>query len=137
MEKINNIYDLFDVFKREGYELWFVGGFVRDTIAGLEPKDIDLSTSADPYEQINLYRKYDLKYFVTGLEHGTITVVIDEPYEITTFRADREPDGRHAIVDFGVDQDLLEEFLKLGFRTDTDYDIESLSGALKKIRNTK
>ena len=93
--------ELNDIFVSHGFELWFVGGCVRDALMGVSPKDIDLTTSATPEEQIAIYREYDLRYIETGLQHGTVTVVLDgEPYEITTYRIDRETNGRHATVEF-------------------------------------
>jgi len=93
-----------DRYTEAGFELWFVGGCVRDSIMGIAPKDIDLTTSATPEEQVALYDRYDYHYIATGLQHGTLTVVIDdEPYEITTYRIDRETDGRHAVVEYTRD----------------------------------
>ena len=69
--------ELNDIFVSHGFELWFVGGCVRDALMGVSPKDIDLTTSATPEEQIAIYREYDLRYIETGLQHGTVTVVLD------------------------------------------------------------
>lgn len=88
-----------DVYAAAGHELWFVGGCVRDAIMGMKAKDVDLATSATPDEQVALCDAAGLRWFGTGLQHGTLTVLVDEePYEITTFRTDVETDGRHAVV---------------------------------------
>jgi tRNA nucleotidyltransferase (CCA-adding enzyme) len=102
-------------FSNEGHELWLVGGCVRDHLLGIKPKDIDFATSATPDEQVALYDKYAFRYIATGLQHGTITVVLDEPYEITTFRIDVETDGRHAEVEFtnNIELDLARRDLTI------------------------
>ncbi len=110
------LFELHDLFVASGYELWFVGGCVRDSLLGLAPKDIDLTTSATPDEQIALYQRNGLRYIETGLQHGTVTVVLDgEPYEITTYRVDAETDGRHAVVEFtrDLEQDLFRRDLTI------------------------
>jgi len=89
------------VFKDNNYEMRIVGGAVRDIALGKSPKDIDFATDATPDEMIAILDKANIKHKPTGLEHGTLTAIIDsEPFEITTLRADTETDGRHAEVEF-------------------------------------
>ena len=97
----SSIKKLDKVFKSNKYELRIVGGAVRDLAVGKTPKDIDLATDATPDEMIAMLDKASIRYKPTGLEHGTITAILDnEPFEITTLRADKETDGRHAEVEF-------------------------------------
>jgi tRNA nucleotidyltransferase/poly(A) polymerase len=95
----------FDVFRPAGYDLRVVGGFVRARLLGVKAKDLDLCTDADPETQMRLYRQAGIRFVETGLQHGTLTVILprEEPYEITSLRADEEPDGRHAKTRYGVD----------------------------------
>ncbi len=76
-----------------GYEAYAVGGCVRDSILGKEPKDWDITTSAKPLETKALFKRT----IDTGIQHGTVTVMIKgEGYEVTTYRVDGEyTDGRH------------------------------------------
>ena len=97
----SSIKKLDKVFKNNKYELRIVGGAVRDLALGKTPKDIDLATDATPDEMIAMLDKASIRHKPTGLEHGTITAILDnEPFEITTLRADTETDGRHAEVEF-------------------------------------
>ena len=97
----SSIKKLDKVFKSNNYELRIVGGAVRDLALGKTPKDIDLATDATPDEMIAILDKAGIRHKPTGLEHGTITAILDkEPFEITTLRADTETDGRHAEVEF-------------------------------------
>ena len=89
------------IFKANDYEVRIVGGAVRDIALGKEPKDIDFATDATPDEMMAMLDKAKVKTIPTGIEHGTLTAVIDdEPFEITTLRADKETDGRRAEVEF-------------------------------------
>lgn len=95
--------------REHGYAAYAVGGCVRDTLLGIEPKDWDICTSALPEEMKQVFEGY--RTADTGLKHGTLTVIVDRvPYEITTFRIDGEyTDHRHpdhvCFVD-RVDEDL-------------------------------
>ena len=95
---------LADVFDKSGFDLRIVGGAVRDLVLGREPKDIDFATDALPQQMIKMMQANSIKYIDTGLQHGTITALIDsEPFEITTLRIDVETDGRHAKVEYTAD----------------------------------
>jgi len=89
------------VFKNNKHEMRIVGGAVRDIALGKSPKDIDFATDATPDEMMKILDRAGIRHKPTGLEHGTITAILDnEPFEITTLRADTETDGRHAKVEF-------------------------------------
>lgn len=89
-----------------GHETWCVGGAVRDALLGAADLDWDLATAATPGEVKRLFPRT----VPVGIEHGTIGVFGSDGrlHEVTTFRADVETDGRHAVVKFGVslDEDL-------------------------------
>jgi len=76
-----------------GYDAYFIGGMVRDTLLGRDVYDADITTSATPEDILNLFEKA----IPTGLKHGTVTVVADgENIEVTTFRLDGDYlDHRH------------------------------------------
>ncbi len=88
-----NIKYALNTLAENGYEAYIVGGCVRDALLGLTPTDYDITTSARPKEIISLFEKT----IPTGLEHGTVTVLIEkEPIEITTFRTEGAYlDSRH------------------------------------------
>lgn len=81
----------------QGYEAYFVGGCVRDFLMNRPCNDFDITTSAKPLEIEEALNKQGIKFFETGLKHGTVTAVVEnEPFEITTFRTDGEYlDSRH------------------------------------------
>ena len=95
---------LFALLNRDGHEMRVVGGAVRNSLIGEPVSDIDCATSADPTQVMNWARAQSFRVLPTGLEHGTVTVLIDHtPFEVTTLRTDVETDGRHAQVAFGGD----------------------------------
>lgn len=88
----------------DGEEARVVGGAVRNALLGLVPGDIDIATTALPDEVMRRAKAAGIKSVPTGIDHGTITLVVDsEPYEITTLREDTETFGRKARVAFGRD----------------------------------
>lgn len=81
-----------------GHEAYMVGGCVRDSVLGRKPHDYDICTSATPDEILQAFPYEEI--IPTGLQHGTITILINkEPFEVTTYRIDgdysdnRRPDN--------------------------------------------
>ncbi len=95
---------LLDVLDRDGEEARVVGGAVRNALLDMPIHEIDVATTAVPEEVVRRVTAAGFKPVPTGIEHGTVTVVIDKnPFEVTTLRKDIETDGRHAKVAFGRD----------------------------------
>jgi poly(A) polymerase len=94
--------DLLAMLNRDGEEARVVGGAVRNALLDLPHGDIDVATTAQPREVVRRAQAAGFKPVPTGIEHGTITVVIGgHPFEVTTLREDVETFGRHATVRFG------------------------------------
>jgi poly(A) polymerase len=85
-----------------GHQALYVGGMVRNALLGLPPGDIDIATDAVPERVMELAEAAGFRPVPTGVEHGTVTVVVahHEGIEVTTFRRDVETDGRRAVVAF-------------------------------------
>lgn len=81
------------ILQQAGYQSFLVGGCIRDLLLSRLPKDWDITTNAKPMEIIKLFDNT----YPTGIEHGTITVIIDDQnFEVTTFRIEGNySDGRH------------------------------------------
>src|SRR5262249_12634070 len=88
----------------DGEEARVVGGAVRNTLLGVPIGDIDIATTALPEEVVRRAKAAGIKSVPTGIEHGTVTLVINaHPFEVTTLREDTETFGRKAKVAFGRD----------------------------------
>ncbi|AJR25084.1 MULTISPECIES: CCA tRNA nucleotidyltransferase [Sphingobium] len=82
----------------------FVGGAVRDGLLGLPVNDLDIATVLEPQSVIDRLRTAGIKAVPTGIDHGTITAVINGwPVEITTLRRDVSTDGRRATIAYTDD----------------------------------
>ena len=82
----------------------WVGGAVRDTLIDAAVHDVDCATPLTPAEVIDRCSEAGIKTVPTGIEHGTVTAVLDDgPVEITTLRRDVSTDGRRATVEFASD----------------------------------
>ena len=85
-------------------EIRYVGGCVRKIIQKEIVDDIDLATNLTPQQVCESLKNNNINYYETGIEHGTITAVIDDyKFEITSLREDVKTDGRHADVKFSTD----------------------------------
>ncbi|MEN3974644.1 CCA tRNA nucleotidyltransferase [Emcibacter sp. SYSU 3D8] len=96
--------DVVAALMAQGGTARFVGGCVRDALAGRTVRDIDIATDQKPEAVIQLLQDAKLKAIPTGIEHGTVTAVArGRPFEVTTLRVDVETDGRRAVVAFTDD----------------------------------
>ena len=88
----------------DGEEARVVGGAVRNALMRLPVGEIDVATTAKPEEVVRRIEAVGGKAVPTGIEHGTVTAVIDhQAFEVTTLREDVETYGRKARVAFGRD----------------------------------
>ena len=87
-----------------GEEARVVGGAVRNALLRIPTGDIDIATTALPAEVTRRAKAAGIKSVPTGIDHGTVTLVVDaQPFEVTTLREDTETFGRKATVAFGRD----------------------------------
>jgi len=85
----------------ENSEIRYVGGCVRKIINKEKVDDIDLAVNLKPRNVCDALNKKNIKYYESGIEHGTITALINNiKFEITSLRKDVDTDGRHAKVEF-------------------------------------
>ncbi len=101
-------------------EIRYVGGCVRKILNNEKTDDIDLATNLTPDQVKQCLDKNQIKFFETGIEHGTITAVIDDQnFEITTLRKDVKTDGRHAVVEYTTN--WKEDSLRRDFSINSIY----------------
>ena len=82
----------------------YVGGCIRKIINKEKVDDIDLATNLTPADVSQALKKNNINFYETGIEHGTITAVINnQKFEITSLRKDVVTDGRHAKIEFSKD----------------------------------
>ena len=112
IELPEKVREIIDTLHANGFEAYAVGGCVRDSILGRVPDDWDITTSATPLETKSLFKRT----FDTGIEHGTITVLIDkDAFEVTTYRVDGEyEDSRHP-KEVTFTRSLSEDLLRRDF----------------------
>ena len=80
---------LYNLFKKNGFKLYIVGGAVRDTLLDKPIKDYDLATDAPPTKVEDMLKQAKIRTVGTGAAFGVINAYIgDEEYEIATFRED-------------------------------------------------
>lgn len=130
---------VFDVLNVDGGEIRVAGGAVRNSLMGHPIEDIDMATTWLPQEVTERATQAGMKVIPTGIDHGTVTLVVDgSAFEITTLREDINTDGRHAEVLFGTDwqKDADRRDLTInGLYADADGNIIDLVGGIEDIEN--
>ena len=102
-KSVSKIFDIINSYSTSS-EIRYVGGCVRKAINREKIDDIDLATNLEPNEVCKALKKNKINYYETGIDHGTITALIDDyKFEITSLREDISTDGRHAKVKFSKD----------------------------------
>ncbi len=101
--QLKKIFDVINSYS-EISEIRLVGGCIRKILNNEQVDDIDLATNLEPNEVCEILKNNQINFFETGINHGTITAVIDDKkFEITSLREDLLTDGRHAHVKFSKD----------------------------------
>ena len=101
--EIKKIFKIIEGFSSTS-EIRYVGGGVRKVINNEVVDDIDLAVNLNPDEVSKILKKNNIKFYKTGIDHGTITALINnKKFEITSLRKDISTDGRHAKVEFSND----------------------------------
>jgi tRNA nucleotidyltransferase (CCA-adding enzyme) len=121
-----------------GFPIYLVGGAVRDHLLGIEVADIDIASAVHPRDFKQHCKRLKIKSFDTGIEHGTITIIIDGVmYEHTTFREDVSTDGRNATVQFSktIEEDLSRRDFTINAIADLDGDLIDPFGGQEDLKN--
>ena len=109
-----SVKELLNRLNKAGFEAYLVGGCVRDTIMGKVPFDWDICTNALPLEVKAVFSEYHV--IETGLQHGTVTVVINRmPIEVTTYRTDGEYKDHRRPLEVEFVRDLQEDLARRDF----------------------
>ncbi len=122
-KEIQDLFKSFNTYSDDA-ELRFVGGCIRKLINDQIVDDIDLSTNLKPENVIEILKKNNINFYETGIDHGTITAVINKKsFEITSLRKDVKTDGRHTQVEYT--KNWLEDASRRDFTINAIYaDIE-------------
>jgi len=100
---VKKIFEAINSYSSES-EIRYVGGCLRKILNNEKVDDIDLATNLNPFEVSEILKKNNISFYESGIEHGTITAIIDDhKFEITSLREDIFTDGRHAKVKFSKD----------------------------------
>ncbi|WP_420419451.1 CCA tRNA nucleotidyltransferase [Pacificispira sp.] len=111
---------LLDALANASIDVRFVGGCVRDALLGRTATDLDLAVDAPPDTVTDALTGHDIKVVPTGIDHGTVTAVLDgRTVEVTSLRRDVETDGRRAVVRYT--KDWREDSLRRDFTVNALY----------------
>jgi poly(A) polymerase len=123
---------------KAGHQAYVVGGPVRNALLGVDVSDLDVATDARPERVMALAKTAGLKAVPTGIDHGTVTVVIAGiGVEVTTFRRDVATDGRRAVVAFSdniEDDARRRDFTINALYADANGDVLDPLGGLADLR---
>lgn len=110
----DEVRNILNILNNSNYKAYVVGGAVRDSILGRKVHDWDICTSATPDEMMTAFK--DLRIIETGLQHGTITVLINDiPIEVTTFRIDGKYSDNRRPDNVTFTDDLTEDLRRRDF----------------------
>ncbi len=135
----DDIQQIKDIFKKNGFKLFIVGGAVRDSLLGKTPKDYDLATDAIPDKVEEMMKNGGLRTIATGKSFGVINVLTDSgEYEIATFRIDDSAGRRPDSVTFtDIETDVKRRDLTINalfYDIDT-LEIVDLVGGIEDVKN--
>ena len=127
--------EVLKIIEMNGYEAFFVGGFVRDYILGVESNDIDITTNALPSEMSNIF-----KIVNTGIKYNSVTIIYEGySFEVTTYRLEGAYiDYRHPTYEVGktlADDLKRRDFTINAMAMDKNLNVIDLFGGLDDLKN--
>ena len=97
----NDVKKILQFANKFRFNIWIVGGAIRDHLMGREVKDIDFVCDIKPKRLFLLLEQHNFHVENKFLNYGTVIVKLDQAsYYITSLRKDLDYDGRHAKVSF-------------------------------------
>tara|TARA_R110000772_G_scaffold17946_3_gene49948 strand:+ start:114254 stop:115414 length:1161 start_codon:yes stop_codon:yes gene_type:complete len=134
-----DIIEIKNVFVKNGFKLYVVGGAVRDALLNKSPKDWDLATDATPDRVEQIMKEGGFRTLPTGKAFGVINVFTDsDEYEVATFRKDIGVGRRPDSVEFtSIDQDVKRRDLTINalfYDIDTK-EVVDLVGGIEDLKN--
>lgn len=135
----DDIKQIADIFFKNGYKLFIVGGAIRDSLLNKPIKDYDLATDAVPDKVELMMNSNELKTIATGKAFGIINVFTDKSeYEIATFRKDLSGGRRPDAVEFtDIETDVNRRDLTINglFYDIQKKEIVDLVGGIEDLKN--
>lgn len=143
MQIPQHLHNFIQLMLKNGSQIRLIGGCVRDFLVNIPSADIDLACNLPAEKIMQICRENKIKTIATGLQHGTITVVLNKiNYEVTTLRRDIACDGRHAEVEFTTDwyldaarRDLTFNALSIEIHADGSYQIYDYYNGINDLKN--
>ena len=137
---ISKLFDSISNFN-DTSEIRYVGGCVRKILNEEDVDDIDLAVNLNPNQVKECLKSHNIKFFETGIKHGTITANIGQKnFEITSLREDIDTDGRHANVIYTTDwlkDSSRRDFTINSIYADKDGNLFDPNGGAKDIEEGK
>ena len=138
--EISKLFDSISNFN-DTSEIRYVGGCVRKILNQEDVDDIDLAVNLNPNQVKECLQSNNIKFFETGIKHGTITANIGQKnFEITSLREDVDTDGRHANVRYTTDwlkDSSRRDFTINSIYADKDGNLFDPNGGAKDIEEGK
>ena len=127
--------EVLKIIEMNGYEAFFVGGFVRDYILGVDSNDIDITTNALPSQMSNIFKVVN-----TGIKYNSVTIIYEGySFEATTYRLESTyVDYRHPLYEVGntLSDDLKRrDFTINAMAMDKDLNVIDLFGGQEDLKN--
>lgn len=127
--------EVLKLIRLNGYEAFFVGGFVRDYLLGIESNDIDIATNALPSQIANIFSVVN-----KGIKYSCVTIKFEGyEFETTTYRIEKEyQDNRHPIYEVAtkLSFDLMRrDFTINAMAMDENLNIVDLFNGLDDLKN--
>ena len=110
----HKVQQIINIFYKNGFEAYAVGGCIRDSLLGITPYDWDITTNAQTDKIKDCFESFHI--IETGIKHGTVTLVMDnEQFEITTYRLDGEYTDHRRPDDVVFTTDIYKDLARRDF----------------------
>ena len=139
--KNDDVFKLFDLAEKNKFNIWIVGGAIRDFFLKKKINDFDFVYDINPIELVDIMKTNELEFISSYINFGVIIIKLNnKEYTLTSLREDLKQDGRYTEVRYvkSINKDSLRRDLTFNaLYMDSNQKIYDFYNGLEHLENSK
>ena len=139
--KNDDVFKIFDLAEKNKFNIWIVGGAIRDFFLKKKLNDLDFVYDINPIELVDILKTNELEFISSYINFGVIIIKLNnKEYTLTSLRQDFKQDGRYTKVRYvkSINKDSLRRDLTFNaLYMDSNQKVYDFYNGLEHLENSK